>query len=189
MYKRSARLSNRSKSKLSNGTLLNFISTDVSRVEACAQWFVSSHQPIGYRPADKIRLCSIPCGQLPFKSLYAWFSSHSRQVCAKAHAPPFILTGAFSPYVARLACPLWICRFLADYSSAKAHSRAAIRHKKTSREVDRIEDKIAPRGSGIYAPRQVLYARKPDPKKNSRSSNSRTWRGQGYSEHTIGQVS
>lgn len=39
MYKRSARLSNRSKSKLSNGTLLNFISTDVSRVEACAQWF------------------------------------------------------------------------------------------------------------------------------------------------------
>ncbi|RXW18137.1 hypothetical protein EST38_g7714 [Candolleomyces aberdarensis] len=39
MYKRSIGLTAKSKSKLSNATIINYISTDVSRVEACAQWF------------------------------------------------------------------------------------------------------------------------------------------------------
>lgn len=39
MYSRAVGFSAKSRSKLSNATILNYISTDVSRIEAAAQWF------------------------------------------------------------------------------------------------------------------------------------------------------
>jgi len=41
IYERGVNLTGKERVKLSNSTLVNHISTDVSRVDACAQWFVS----------------------------------------------------------------------------------------------------------------------------------------------------
>lgn len=44
IYERGANLTGTARVKLSNSTLVTHISTDVSRVDACAQWFVSCHR-------------------------------------------------------------------------------------------------------------------------------------------------
>lgn len=39
MYSRAVGLSAKSRSKLPNASIINYISTDVSRIESAAQWF------------------------------------------------------------------------------------------------------------------------------------------------------
>ena len=43
IYRRGVALTPKSRTKLNNATLVNHISTDVSRVDAASQWFVSGH--------------------------------------------------------------------------------------------------------------------------------------------------
>lgn len=46
VYKRGVNLTGKARTNLPNSVLVNHISTDVSRIDACAQWFVSSiHSP------------------------------------------------------------------------------------------------------------------------------------------------
>ncbi|KAI5990317.1 ABC protein [Pisolithus orientalis] len=46
IYKRGVKLTGKERVKLTNAALINHISTDVSRVDACAQWFVTWTAPI-----------------------------------------------------------------------------------------------------------------------------------------------
>jgi len=49
IYERGVNLTGKARVKLNNSALVNYISTDVSRVDACAQWFVShnhKHTPM-----------------------------------------------------------------------------------------------------------------------------------------------
>lgn len=41
VYRRGVSLTPKARTTLNNASLVNFISTDVSRVDQCAQWFVS----------------------------------------------------------------------------------------------------------------------------------------------------
>jgi len=43
IYERGVNLTGKARVNLSNSTLVTHISTDVSRIDACAQWFVSRH--------------------------------------------------------------------------------------------------------------------------------------------------
>ena len=42
IYKRGVNLTPKARTTITNAALVNHISTDVSRIDACAQWFVSS---------------------------------------------------------------------------------------------------------------------------------------------------
>ncbi|KIO14761.1 hypothetical protein M404DRAFT_118392 [Pisolithus tinctorius Marx 270] len=46
IYERGVKLTGKERVKLTNATLVNHISTDVSRIDACAQWFVTWTAPI-----------------------------------------------------------------------------------------------------------------------------------------------
>jgi ATP-binding cassette subfamily C (CFTR/MRP) protein 1 len=43
LYRRAVQLTPKARTNLSNSAVLNHVSTDVSRVDACAQWFVSAY--------------------------------------------------------------------------------------------------------------------------------------------------
>ena len=51
IYERGVNLTGKARIKLSNATLVNHISTDVSRVDACAQWFVSCNPQAPIMPS------------------------------------------------------------------------------------------------------------------------------------------
>ncbi|KAJ6632266.1 P-loop containing nucleoside triphosphate hydrolase protein [Mycena sp. CBHHK59/15] len=46
IYKRGVRLTGKARTSLTNSAILNHVSTDVSRIDACAQWFVTWTAPI-----------------------------------------------------------------------------------------------------------------------------------------------
>ena len=52
IYERGVNLTGKARIKLNNAALVNHISTDVSRIDACAQWFVSRQLKVRTHAVD-----------------------------------------------------------------------------------------------------------------------------------------
>ena len=83
LYKRGVNLTGKSRTHISNATLMNHISTDVSRVDACAQWFHAAWTaPIQVTVCLIILLIQLGPSALAGFSLFILIAPLQRQIMA-----------------------------------------------------------------------------------------------------------
>ncbi|OAX34172.1 hypothetical protein K503DRAFT_699205, partial [Rhizopogon vinicolor AM-OR11-026] len=85
IYERGVNLTGKARIKLSNATLVNHISTDVSRVDACAQWFVTWTAPIQVTVCLIILLLELGPSALAGFSLFILIIPFQQRLMAMQH--------------------------------------------------------------------------------------------------------